>query len=103
MRDGSIGLATLRTSSHPPPGYRTQSPDTSYWAERLLFDHWRGLAPREKAEIVSALCRMTHRLSLIGLRQRHPHADEEELELRAAAQRLGRDVVERVARRRLAP
>ena len=46
------------------PGYRTQSPDTDEWAERLQFEHWRSLETWEKARLVS------DRLHLLGLRER---------------------------------
>lgn len=81
--------------------YKTQSPDTAYWAERLQFDAWRKLSPGEKAGLVSAMCGTAHELCLTGLRQQYPHAAEEELELRAAVRRLGADVVARVTGRRL--
>jgi hypothetical protein len=77
----------------PPPGYKTQSADTAYWAEKILFDHWRALEPWEKARKIDDLCRAAHRVTLVGLRQRHPGASETELELRAAALRLGNDLV----------
>ena len=82
----------------PPPGYRTQSRDTDYWAEKLQFDHWRRMQPWQKAELCTALTRSVHALSLAGLRQRFPEATERELELRAAALRLGEEVVARIAR-----
>jgi hypothetical protein len=82
----------------PPRGYRTQSPDTDYWAEKLQFDHWRRMQPWQKAELCTALTRAVHELSLAGLRVRFPEASERDLELRAAALRLGEDVVARIAR-----
>jgi len=82
-------------SHDPPPGYVTQSRDTSYWAERMLIEHWRTLEPWEKAREVSSLTAAAHRIALQGLRQRHPGASEEELALLSAAQRLGSDVVKR--------
>lgn len=78
------------------PGYRTQSPDTEEWAERLLFAHWRNMAPWEKAALVSELCQSLHELSLRGLEVRFPEATREALELRAASLRLGSDLVRRV-------
>jgi hypothetical protein len=70
-----------------------QSPGTEYWAERLQFEYWRSLAPHEMAAIVSELNATVHRLSLAGLREIHPTLSEEELELKAAALRVGRDAV----------
>lgn len=77
----------------PPPGYRLQSPGTEYWAEQLQFEYWRSLAPHEMAAIVSDLNATVHRLSLAGLREQHPALTEEDLELKAAALRVGRDAV----------
>ena len=70
-----------------------QSEDSSYWAERIQFDHWRGLGEVEKAEFVRRLGRQIHAVHVEGLRELHPDADDRELELRAAAARLGADVV----------
>ncbi len=77
-------------------GYVPQSPDTSEWADRLLFDHWRAMSIVEKAELVRDLCQAQHELSLAGLRARHPEASEEELELMAARLRLGDELFERM-------
>jgi hypothetical protein len=75
---------------------KTQSPDTEPWAEAKLFEYWRGLQTWEKAEIVTDLCKATEELSLAGLAARHPDASEQELHLRAACLRLGRETVEQV-------
>lgn len=73
----------------PPPGYVTQSPDTAYWAEKLLFDRWRELEPWEKAAIADDLTRFSHQMRAIGLRQRYPTATQVELDEMAARERLG--------------
>ncbi len=75
----------------PPHGYKVQSPDTEYWAEKLLFEHWRCLTPRETAAVLTDLAASVHHLCLMGLRDQHPDLTEEELELKAAALRLGRE------------
>lgn len=80
----------------PPPGYRTQSEDTSYAAERFLFEAYRRMPPWEKADRLSAVSRFAQELSLIGLRQRYPGASVEELRLRLAAFRLGRETMIRL-------
>lgn len=77
-------------------GHQMQSRDTEAWAERVLFDHWRRMEPVEKAALLSDLCRSLHRLQLAGLAVRFPGADAQELELRAACGRLGRELVARV-------
>ncbi len=74
----------------PPPGYRTQSPDTSYAAEQVLIEAWRQMSLAEKARRVSDSCRAVERLALAGIRLRHPAADAREVQLRLAALRLGR-------------
>jgi hypothetical protein len=83
-------------SSTQTPGYRTLSPDTAEWADRMLFEHWAGMPPTEKADLVSELCLSAHRLTLLGLSRLYPEASPRELELREACRRLGRDVVEQV-------
>jgi hypothetical protein len=77
----------------PPPGYRTQSPDTSYAAERFLFARLRELPAWRKIEMLCSLNRAARDLALTGLRRRHPHASESELRLRLAALRLDRETV----------
>lgn len=54
------------------------------------------MTPAERARRVRDLTVAASTLALVGLRQRHPRADEAELYLRLAALRLGGDVVERV-------
>jgi hypothetical protein len=88
-------MADAHASPLPPPGYRTQSEDTSYWAERLLFDHWRALSPVEKAEIGRQACLALHQGLIAGLRVRHPNASDDELELRAAIAKYGADTMRR--------
>ncbi len=82
------------------PGYRTQSPDTDEWAERMLFDHWRRMQPHEKAALVTQLSEALHRLTLAGLADRFPDADANELEDRALALRYGDELAAWVRERR---
>lgn len=74
-------------------GYRTQSNDTSEDAERLQFEIWRAMSPREKAEIISRLCISVRELALAGLQVRHPSANEEELQMRLFAMTLDRETM----------
>ncbi len=53
------------------------------------------MSPAEKAARVVDLTRAACTLTLAGLRQRNPGADESELLLRLAVLRLGADVVSR--------
>jgi len=79
----------------PPPGYLTQSADTSYEIERQLFEHWRSMAVDEKAALIARASRDLHTLCLAGLRHRLPMASERELEIRAMALKYGKDLVRR--------
>lgn len=79
-----------------PPGYRTQSEDTSYEAEQLLFERWRTMDPGEKAELVGAASAGLRELALIGLEQRWPDASPAELELRGLVLLYGPETVRRV-------
>ena len=80
----------------PPDGYRMQSPDTEYWAEKLLFDRYREMTPAEKAAMLADASRWVQMLTMAGLRQRHPGLSEEQLELKAAALRVGREWVQEI-------
>lgn len=76
-----------------PPGYRTQSEDTSYWADQVMFAHLRTLDPQATAAMISSACAMMDELLFIGLRREHPKADEEELRLRAAVLEYGEELM----------
>jgi len=72
-------------------GYCSQSPDTDPAMERYLFDRLRALPPWRKAEMISASTRAACELAMVGLRQRHPTANDVELRKRFAALTLGRE------------
>jgi hypothetical protein len=76
-----------------PVGFRTQAADTSPAAEALQIAAWRRMQPWEKLRIVEELVRASEELARIGIRGRHPHADDSEVELRLAALRLGRETM----------
>ncbi|MBI3268968.1 MAG: hypothetical protein HYZ53_08095 [Planctomycetes bacterium] len=65
--------------------------DTSYEAEQFLFDAYRRLSPSEKTDHLIGSSRFVQELKLAGLRLRYPNASEEQLRLRLAAFRLGRE------------
>jgi hypothetical protein len=90
-----IDWARVDRTSQPPPGYVLQSGDTSYVAERAQFDHWAALDEAAKARAVRRLVARAALLQRRGLHQCYPLADEREIELRAAALRVGTDVVRR--------
>lgn len=80
-------------SASPPPGYRTQSEDTSYEVEQMLFERWRSMDPAEKAALVGAASVALQDLTMAGLEQRLPEASRRELELRALALLYGKEIV----------
>lgn len=73
-----------------PPGYRTQSPDTSFAAEQILIAAYRRMTPAEKARRIAETCETVEQLATAGIRSRYPHADAREVRLRLGALRLGR-------------
>jgi hypothetical protein len=79
----------------PPPGYRTQSEDTSYAIEQMLFARWREMEPHEKAALIGTLHEAMRDLVRCGVEQRHPEADGEEVEMRVLVELVGADLVER--------
>lgn len=78
------------TDGESRPGYRTQSPDTSPEAERLLIEWSRRASPAEKLALVLRLNARARALQLAGIRARHPNADERELKMRLASLWLDR-------------
>jgi hypothetical protein len=77
-------------------GYRPQSRDADAVFERRLFAEWGVMDAVHKAELIDSMSRDAHELALVGARLRHPSASERELEMRAFALRLGRDLMVRV-------
>jgi hypothetical protein len=61
-------------SAERPPGYRTQSEDTSYAAERVLVERWRSMGLDEKAALTALASRDLHTLCVAGLKHRLPAA-----------------------------
>jgi hypothetical protein len=83
-------------SSPVPPGYRTQSEDTSYWADQVMFAHLRTLDPQATVAMIGSACAMMDDLLHIGLRREHPQAGEEELRLRAAVLEYGAELMQKL-------
>ena len=73
----------------PPEGWVPQSPGTSYWAERRQFEIWRSMSGAEKIQLVVELNESLRRISIEGLRERHPGATEAELVELEVQLRLG--------------
>lgn len=74
---------------------RRADDDTSAWARELQFKHWRSLDSIAKMRIVAEHSVALQELSIAGLASRYPNASARELELRAAALRIGKDEFER--------
>jgi hypothetical protein len=69
--------------------------DTHPLIQRKLDDHYRGLEPWQRIEIVRMLGRRTDGLAMVGLQERHPSDDLNQLRLRLAALKHGRDLIAR--------
>jgi hypothetical protein len=70
--------------------------DTSVAALAVQDALLRRASPAEKLAQVTRLSRMVDRLSVAGLRQRHPTSDDEMIPYRRAELRLGRELAARV-------
>lgn len=92
---------TIPPHSEKPTSYRTQSEDTSVWADRLLFERLRTLSSRESLRLCMEACRTMDELLIAGLRRDLPTADDEEIEFRLALTKYGADIVEKFTGRRL--
>ena len=68
---------------------KTQSPDTSPEAERVLFDLLRKASPARKFELIVDANLTSRELALCGLRMRHPQATPQQLQRRLASLWLG--------------
>lgn len=73
--------------------YRTQSRDTSIKVERILIEAYQRMSPQEKLQKISQMSQACTDLAILGIRQRHPHANEQEIRLRLAALRLSRETM----------
>jgi hypothetical protein len=80
--------------THKPPHEGLFGPEPAErWADDLVRAKLAELEPAERMERTQRLTTALRELSLQGLRLRHPEASDEELCLREAAQRLGRDLM----------
>lgn len=73
--------------------YCPQASDTREDVDRAMFERLRAMTPLERLQVAMASYAAAERLSIAGLRLRHPDAGEDELRMRAAALRLGRDTM----------
>ncbi len=77
--------------------------DTSADADAVQLELLRRMSPAEKLRLMTELTWAAEQVALAELRRRHPEASDEELFLRLAVRRLGRDVVRAVYGRDLDP
>lgn len=68
------------------------APDTSPAIEAMQVARWRSMSPAEKLAEVTQLTESAMALAEIGVRRRHPDADEAEVRRRVIALRVGRDL-----------
>lgn len=73
-----------------------RSADTSPGAEAVQQELIRRMSFAERAERMTALTLAVQELAFAGMKLRHPEADDDEIWLRLAANRLGRALVKKV-------
>lgn len=71
---------------------RTQSPDTSPEAERVLIELLRAAPPWRKLAMVDAANRSVRLLAMAGLKQRHPDECPKLIQRRLAGLLLGEEL-----------
>jgi hypothetical protein len=86
--------ASLR--DHPAARLGGTPADTSPAVQAIQDALWLRTDPAAKLSTVARLSRMVDQLSIQGLRQRHPAADDELIRYRRAELRLGRELAARV-------
>ncbi|MFL5732227.1 MAG: hypothetical protein ACJ78Q_03420 [Chloroflexia bacterium] len=75
---------------------RTQSRDTHPDAERVQIELLRRMTVAQRAELMRSLTRTTIQLARRAIRQAHPEASEEEVDLIFIEVHYGRDLADRV-------
>jgi hypothetical protein len=74
---------------------KTQSPDTSPEAERVLIELARKMPPERKLQLAGQFSASMRNLMRAGIQQRHPDAGPEELERRFVELWLGPEIAPR--------
>lgn len=69
----------MKAIADPPPGYKTQAVDTSYDAERFLFQQWREWPLWRKADRINQWTIACTRLCLTGIRHDCPDASSDRI------------------------
>ena len=67
--------------------------DTTTDVEMRMVDRWRAMPAWRRFEQVAELNDACDRMAELGVRQRHPSADERDVRLRLLALKLGRDLM----------
>ena len=75
--------------------------DTTPEAWRVYLELQRRMSPEEKIQRMFEMSRLMRSLAESGLRQAYPEADDREIFLRAARQRLGPELFHKVYGRAL--
>ena len=75
---------------------RTQSPDTSPEAERVLIELLRQAPAWRRLQLTDRMSATTRQLCLAGIRSRHPQASPAEMRRRFAEIHLGSELAARV-------
>jgi len=89
--------ADPRPAGHPHERRRsTLSRDTSPEAEAKQLEILRAMPPWRKLQLVNEAIKTSRALARAGLRDRHPDADEEEIQRRLFDLLLGEELAERV-------
>jgi hypothetical protein len=84
--------ADLRKDGRTPPFPGDTHPAIRSMMVKLL----RAMTVEEKVETVNGLNRACEALALAGIRERHPHADPEEVRMRLGVIQIGPDLMRRV-------
>ena len=82
---------------------RARPLDTPKKVWDLQFDMLRRKTPEERLEMARQMTLSIQHLALTHLRQEHPDLSDDELWLKLAARRLGREVVHKVYGRDIDP
>ncbi len=79
-----------------PPGYVSQSLDTSPDVDLRLFDRLHDMTPAQKIKHLDAAIHFAEEIAMAGIRARYPNASPEEVRLRLFSQRLDRSTMLRL-------
>ncbi len=70
--------------------------DTSLEAETVLLEKLRNMTPEQKGHLIFSTLDMGRDLWLAGLRYRYPDANDEQIRLLYAKERLGEELFKKV-------